>query len=798
MGDQYEDCRTNLVALAKWYQANSGTRNEATTRLHLIDELFFRCLGWMKDDALLETPHGGEYADYTFSTFRSVLIVEAKREGNYFELPTGISHLEYSIPSLIRDYSGLKPAILQAAGYCQSRGVPYGCVTNGHQIVTFVGSRNDGAPPLDGRSLVFESLERMVEQFLQLWQALSKPGIASNNLQYRLVGGRPDLPQKLSATLNSYPGLKSRNVLQTDLQILGELVIEDLIRAPEQEEQFLKECYCQGGALSQFALTSKSVLSARYAALFDSEHPGPATESATTKAGVSAELLGISLARRPILLLGDVGVGKTTFIRHLIRVEASGVFNNAITFHLDLGSQAALATDIRIFVLNELERQLFADHEVDVNERNFVRGVYNLELKRFATGIFADLRASDPKQFAEKELDQLVLFLSQKDQHLRKSLEHISKARKKQIVLFLDNADQRDAQTQEQAFLISHEFSDSWPMLVFVALRPDTFYRSKKIGALTGYHAKAFTISPPRIDLVLEKRLKFARKLTSGEISISRLQQIGLNLSKLRTIVEILIESLEKNQQLLECIDNIASGNVRQALDLVKTFIGSGHINTQKMLDEYENTGAYVIPLHEFLRAIIYGDGEYYQPTISAVANIFDIATLDGKEHFLVPLMLGILRTATGPDVREGFVETSTVYEKLQAMAFTPEQIDAAVSRACEFRLIETSARQLPEPGQRIPSSLRATATGIYHAERLVAEFTYFDAVCVDTPILDAELRRSITDAVTLTQRLDRAESFLEYLDSWWKPVDAQALGFDWKSASNTVRYLAGRLRKFK
>jgi hypothetical protein len=56
-----------------------------------------------------------------------------------------------------------------------------------------------------------------------------------------------------------------------------------------------------------------------------------------------------------------------------------------------------------------------------------------------------------------------------------------------------------------------------------VALRPETFYRSLKIGALSGYHPKAFTISPPRIDRVIEKRLRFALRLTSGEIPIELL-----------------------------------------------------------------------------------------------------------------------------------------------------------------------------------------------------------------------------------------------------------------------------------
>lgn len=785
----------DLQGLASWYGEVIGTRNEATTRLQLIDRLFFECLDWAKEQVKLEESYDGQYADYTFQTFRPALIVEAKREGDYFELPAGVTRIEHALPSLLRDYPNLKKALTQAAGYCQSRGVPFGAVTNGHQIVAFIAVRNDGIPPLDGRALVFDSLDYMLAHFLDLWQALSRPAIEENRLQRRLIGGHPELPQKLSATIRTYPGLKGRNVLQTDLQILSELVIEDLIRSVDLEPRFLEECYCQSGALSQFALTSKTVLAARYAALFEGPHTGPTAVPATTKEGTSPELLAFSLARRPILLLGDVGVGKTTFIRHLIKVEAPEVFENAITLHLDLGIKAALSEDLRVFILNEIETQLRDLYAIDVYERNFVRGVYSLQLKRFRAGIYGELAVSDPDEYTRIEIRHLGELIQQKELHLRSSLEHVYKGRRKQIVVFLDNADQRDDRTQELAFLIAQDFAENWPMMVFVALRPETFHRSKKIGALTGYHAKAFTIAPPRIDLVLNKRLRFALKITFGQIPIPKLETIGVKLENLPVIIEVLLYSFQANERLLESIENVASGNVRLALDLVKAFIGSGHVDTQKILNIVAEYGGYTIPLHEFLRSVIHGDNEYYDPYTSPVANIFDISTIDGKEHFLLPLLLGLLVNSSGPDVKDGFVETTQVYQRLQGMGFTPDQIDYAVARAYKKNLLETSARQIPEPGQLMPVSLRANSAGAYHIARLAGEFSYVDAVIVDTPVLEAAVRGRLGDAKSLEQRLARAEAFAEYLDRQWLKVESEAVGFTWTTASQTLAWQISLIR---
>jgi len=195
------------------------------------------------------------------------------------------------------------------------------------------------------------------------------------------------------------------------------------------------------------------------------------------------------------------------FIRHLIGVDAVDLFANAITLRIDLGVQATLTSDLQDYVVQEIVDQLCRDYQVDVHEANFVRAAYRSELARFRKSIYGGLLESDPAKFKEKELECLEARLQDRANHCRRSLEHISKARKKQIVVFIDNADQRGDATQDTAFLIAQELAARWPVLVYIALRPETFHRSVSEGALSGYHAKAFTVAPPRIDRVLAKRL---------------------------------------------------------------------------------------------------------------------------------------------------------------------------------------------------------------------------------------------------------------------------------------------------
>lgn len=586
----YDDCQQNLEQLIRFYSENLAKRNEATTRLHLIDTLLMDCLGWDKRDIVCEErqrKERNEYTDYTFFAPRRMMILEAKREGVTFDIPESKVSITYTLKSICQGNKELLAAVAQVASYCQSRGVPIAAVCNGHQLLAFVANRNDGIPPMEGKAIVFPSLHHMLKYFADFWNAISRNAIEDKKLHSRLIGiHQPELPPRLSASITNYPGTKGRNVFQSELKHITELVIEDIPESKELETDFLKNCYCHSGALSQHSLASKAILRARYTALFDGSSPDrPAVVSATTKVGVSRELYAESMSRRPILLLGNVGVGKSMFIRHLIHVVAADIFDSAICLRIDLGTSATLATDLKAFTIREIQRQLETGYGINIENGAFVRGVYDLELAKLRQSIYGELAESDPQQYREKELAFLERYVSDTGEHCKRAMEHLSKARKKQIVMFIDNADQRGDSTQDDAFLIAQEIATNWPVLVYIPLRPETFHRSVDEGALSGYHPKAFTISPPRVDRVLDKRLRYALDIADGVVPCASVAKHRTDVECLKRVIKSFLKTLHHRDYLVECVDNIAGGNIRIALKLVKDFFGSGHVDTKKIAD---------------------------------------------------------------------------------------------------------------------------------------------------------------------------------------------------------------------
>ncbi len=604
----FSEGKESLQYLIDTYHDSDGSRNEAETRFQIIDDLLEKCFGWPKNLTHVEVHDARSYTDYEIGNPRQV-IWEAKREGNAFHLPaTGNQSLLIDLPSLMDINNNVKSAISQVRNYCLDRGVQIAVVSNGWQLIAFLASRSDGIPPLSANALVFRSLEHLKENFRVAWQTLSYPGTLERRLIRYLSTGETGLPRKLSTYLLQYPKYRYTSEIQATLKQLSELLIQDIVEDPDIEEKFYKRCYCESGAISKYTLMSRKILRARYSAMFDETESHPHVVSARPDKNtttITPDLMGKALSRRPIVLIGDIGVGKTSFIKQLTYVSAYKEFRNALFIYIDLGSEATLTNDIKTYILVEVETQLFKKYGEDVYANGFVRGVYASEISRFSKGIWGPYQDSNPEFYDEKLLAMLDEKLTHKDLHLREAINHLSRARKKQVIIALDNADQRQFSVQQEAFLISQEFAKDWSATVFMSVRPQTFHMSQRSGTLAAYPQKVFAISPPRVDAVIEKRLLFALDMAEGKIPLETIESVTVNIENLALFLKALLRSLKRNPEIAELLENITGGNVRAAIDLVTKFIGSPNVNAVKIIRFMEEKKPYLIPLHEFSKAAL-------------------------------------------------------------------------------------------------------------------------------------------------------------------------------------------------
>ena len=790
----FDEGKNALKALLKEFQEKTFNWNEAETRFQFIDRLLTNCLGWPRTAIKLEQPHDRQFADYLLGS-PTKIIWEAKKEGTYFELPVNIGGKPIqSLSSIMGVSPKAEKAIKQVHNYCINRGVEFAVICNGIQMIAFLAIRI-GSAPLKGQALVFRDHEYMNTNFAKMWQNLSPEGVEERRL-YRLLttGTSTSVPPKPSSYLFRYPTARYQSDEQSVLQTLSEIIIEDVPKTEDVEANFFRECYCETGALSRYSLLSKKLLASRYAALFSNDKKQPKIKPASKKNSplkITSDIMTEAFAQRPIVLLGDVGVGKTSFIKQLMLLKASNEFQNSINIYIDLGSKAALEKDMKIFIINEITRQLFSKYKVDTSASNFVRGVYDSEVKRFQNSIHGEAYKQDKKKYNEYLLQMLTKFLDDKPTHLQRCIEHLSKARKQQVILILDNSDQRPTDIQQAAFIAAQEFASEWNAIVFIAVRPQTFFQSKRSGAFSAYSHRVFTIAPPRPELVIKKRLEFALSVSEGRVSSEKMQRITINMNNLSMFLKVLLNSIEENKSIREILANITGGNIRSVVEFIVKFIGSPNVNTKKIIELKKKGEKYIIPIHEFSKAAILGDLSHYNPDSSMAMNLFGVQYPDEKEHFLATMILEFLNWGESPKDKDNFTTTKDIISEMQSWGFIPQQIEGKLRRLTNKRLIENAERVTFEEKDRVsligdmPFVFRITSVGAYHIKKWVNAFAYLDAMVFDTPIFDNSVLKKIQvelEEFAIIKRLERVEIFRDYLERAWNTSNLSPAYFDWNN----------------
>ncbi|WP_434714785.1 hypothetical protein NMA58_27795 (plasmid) [Rhizobium sp. YTUHZ045] len=769
-----------LRSIITQFPSDSSHWNEAENRFQFVDRLLIECLGWEKPNIRVEVQDGvGGKADYVLGN-PAKAVLEAKREAKAFgDLPVGKPTLVRKLEPLMKAFPDFREAVHQVIPYCSLLGAQVAIVCNGPQLAIFQ-AIIPGQSPLDGECFLFNGFESYLSNFPLLWTLLSPEGI-SENRAYRdiAIHRNPRIPEKASVVIPEPMKHRYRSPFQENLRDLSGLLLEEIEDNPDLKSAFYRDCYVPIEANNRHLLLSKQIISARYKRVSgDGITPSAIDETA---------VLGRA-SSRPVVVLGDVGVGKTSFFENLFERMDVGEKANTYFIHINLGIKANLSKDVKTFVLSEIPAVLKKKYGVDINSSSFADAIYYEELRAFDESVKGRLKAVDPIAYEKEKIEFLSAKIAQQDNHLMAAFGHIVRGRGKQIIIIMDNADQRGLAVQQEAFLISQELASWRNLLIFIALRPSTFYDSKTTGALSGYQNKILTISPPPADEVVQRRLTFAVRVAEGKENPGKLEGIKLQLGSVVAFLNATLRAVRSNQAIQQFLSNISSGNTRSVIELITSFCGSPNVDSQKIVRIEQETGSYKIPLHEFTKHALLGEYAYFNAQSSLVAqNVFDVSTADAREHFLSPLVVSYLSSNIGEKDSDGFVLGEFVVSEMLHHGFIEDQTRNALRRLAAKRLIETPYahyRELKVAENQLPDQFyfRATSVGIYHVKHWIGAFSFLDATSTDTPIFDEGCRSSISDLASsfeIADRYKRATEFRGYLESQWHLANINVKYFD-------------------
>ncbi|WP_337174721.1 hypothetical protein [Paludisphaera sp.] len=613
---------------------------------------------------------------------------------------------------------------------------------------------------------MFESYDAIKARFSQFWRCFSPEAIYTNAPAAELLETRKaPAPAKLSTQIRNYPAPADRNIIINDLSLILHILWEEVNR--QETKHFLEECYVIPETSEDTLLIAKELLELRQQSdELQSNQAMDAKNLPNLVAGYSPE--------KPVVVLGRIGHGKSTFLKYLRLVKAVEVLKKYLQIQFDFVHRPGDKSEVGDYCFEQVELQLLAlDPPIDIMKDSFARSVLAYDINRFKETTEAKRYELGTPEYKDIEVEHIKSLQSNRHNYLSKVFRHLRKGRNYSIAIFFDNLDRRNDQIQEEAFLRASAMARDWGCLVFVCLRPSTFYLSREGGVLDSLAPKAITVPSPKVSAVLKRRFKFAKRIAGGESipgNEERAAMLGaglaMDLPRAARFLETCEYSFGKNKKLIALFEATCNGNIRRLLNSVETMLTSSHFNTKKILKKLDAKPdeLYTIADHEALRALLLINSFHYDPRKSIFINLYDIHHADPMEHFSRLLGINFLIRASQEGSRRGYCSVEDVSNYLCQMGYSDvhamETVKALHGKKClEARIPDEDEKKIAL------EEVRVTDLGRYTATNLAKTFEYLDAVVVDTPITSDRARSKIKDDLSILHRVERAKVFLQYLN---------------------------------
>ena len=753
--------------------------SEADTRVKIIDYILVNCLGWSEVDIAREERciESGTYLDYKLTTNIPILIVEAKKASHLLELPEASNHRTYKIGGVLKNCQNTIAAMVQARDYAISKGITFCCVTNGDQFIFFRSQNQQGIEWIEHRAVVFRNLRDIEDNFDLFCVHLSKAAAESGKLQQTLsLSGDLDDSESFK-TLDTRHLIKTRKVDRNPLYpIIGEIVrrvFQDLA-SEDAESEVLEHCYVDS--------PKKPDKKAPYI-----DRPTLPLEISRKEAGEFQKriLTALNTKNRShtevILLLGSVGVGKSTFIQRFRKVLAAReIDNSGIWLYLNFKHFSDTGLSLDEFICHQIDEAITDEYaSLGLNDWNFLKQAYHLDYEKLKRGALKPLFEKDPNEF-ELEFGRKLDYWSENrvEDHLIKILSTSIKRLDKRVFLVFDNADQLPTETQNSIFLAAEKLAERIGCYALISMREESYWKNRDAGPLNAFHTTAYHVQAASFKQVLAKRFQYARNLISkGDLFID--DELGISKEQLLEVFERLVLTiLGEDDSYIDFIESTAARDTRRALETIAAFLVSGHTNIEAIVRDIKSKDpkGILVPFHEFLNAVVLRDHEVYTEESCDVLNLFAVTgTIDASNFNRIAVLGRILSSKnTKSEVGIGYSLIEDVVNDCHSVGILPETTFANLSFLTARRIIETETAIKDE----ISTSMyvRITSSGEYYLNSLSSMFGYLDLIVFQTPVIGKKSFERINrqfnainqcGSTTPQQRLRRVECRLTLVDSF-------------------------------
>ena len=345
--------------------------SESDTRAKIIDAILNNVLGWPETDDRVrreEHVHHG-YLDYHLRSATRGLVLEAKKSGRRFTLPTGLTFgKSVSVKNLLQMEDELEKMYNQVVGYSHERGVQFCALSNGTQWLVFPGVRTDQIRIRQSRVAVFNGFADIQNNFVQFWNLLSMKGVDGGSLEESLVPPLHGIEPTYVFNAEGRSNIPfDRNPLSLVLEDLLPKYFGDLHGDPEATEM-LRQCFVSDSPITQTMVevgqeVSDESPSKSLRAVSPMIHLYSLPKVAEKLNAQLASFLREGRAKHLQVMVGRVGIGKTTFLSHFFSVQRKELMSDHFVLMIDY-REVTGETDLNRHFTDSIWDSLFKPSEI--------------------------------------------------------------------------------------------------------------------------------------------------------------------------------------------------------------------------------------------------------------------------------------------------------------------------------------------------------------------------------------------------------------------------------------------------
>ena len=484
-----------------------------------------------------------------------------------------------------------------------------------------------------------------------------------------------------------------------------------------------------------------------------------------------------------MLLIGNVGSGKTTFIRYFKRsfLEENhpDLAQKCDWIFLNMNAAPITNSEIYDWIKQDVIKQLKTNHpEIDFSSIDVIKKIFRKEVHAFENGLGQLLKGNE-KEYNLKLYEILSSKMADNTTLLTHMLMYLKETEGSLPIIVLDNCDKRNKEEQLLMFQVAEWLKTTFKCLVLLPMRDSTYDQYRNEPPLdTVVKDLVFRIDPPDLLKVLQSRLNFIIRNTKPESRTYVLENgvsVEISYSELIEYFKCILMAIRQNNMTLDIFYKLSDRNTRYGIQIFEDFCKSGHINSSDFLKMRTAGKEYTLPSYKFLTALLRKNRKYYSGEESNFINLFGS---DFRDDFPDPFVridilswLKVQSAQVDKDKEKLFV-VSDIIKDLQLIGHK----DTIIHRELNYMLKKglLLCETLLSDAE-IDDRVKITLTGKLHLS-LLSNMTYIAACAENINFKNSEIMMRISRRLSFHNYLSKICAYLNAKDAIEYLIDYRRL----------------------